>query len=237
MNFNEQLEISEKAREALDRIRSRKNEKTTQELLHETRMNFNYAKAVFEEYTDDSFVKKVKFDSYVYENLLKDCPEENLPQVQQKLSTYLGFVQNIYEHINIEPKIHGFNRLTLESSQNDLSNEGRRIIYEHLDNNYYSLSSNQRAAKYKDSVINTAKDLIINEDLDVADSVEHSYKSAIIANLLESIAFPFVIKNTINDLLSSPSYKEVFDSEKLEELYEGYNSELNDISRILSLVI
>ncbi len=237
MNFNEQIQISAIANEALTRIRNKRNEKTTEQLLEETRTKFDYSRAAFEEYSDDAFIKKIKLDTYIYENLLKQCPEDVLPQIQEHFSTYINCIKAIYEHINIEPKLCGFTRLSLENSETELNQESRRIIYEYLDTNYYKLSPSQRVSKFKDIVISEAKNLVITENISVNESVEHVYKAAIMSNLLENISFPFIIKSTINDLLESKEYRQIFDAEKLEVLWESYQQELSSISRILSLVI
>ena len=105
-----------------------------------------------------------------------------------------------------------------------------------MDKNYYSLNQAQRSAKYKSQVIHEAKDLVISDNIEIDDSVSHVYKAAILSNLLESVAFPFVIKNTILELLESESYRQIFNAEKLEELWSNYNENLSSISKILSLV-
>ena len=230
MNFNEQIEISAKAAEALDRIRSKRNIQS-QDNKHQ-----DFSRIVFEEYSESAFIKKIKLDTYIYENLLTECDEQYLPQIQEQLVLYVDSIRSIYEHINIEPKLVGFNKLTLESSENQLNQEGRRIIFEYLDKNYYSLNQAQRSAKYKSQVIHEAKDLVISDNIEIDDSVSHVYKAAILSNLLESVAFPFVIKNTILELLESESYRQIFNAEKLEELWSNYNENLSSISKILSLV-
>lgn len=237
MNFNEREELSAKAAEALQRLRDKKTEKSSQQILNENQTKFDYSRAIFEEYSDSGFITKTKLDAYIYESLLSNCLEEHLGQVQDHLSSYISIIKNIYEHINIEPKLSGFTKLTLESSENDLIQESRRIIYEYIDKNYYSLSPSQRSTKYKDYVINEAQSLVINDKIDIQESVDYIYKSTILSNLLEGVAFPFTIKCKIEELLESDIYKTVFDVDKLQTLWEQYNDELTDISRIFALVI
>ena len=122
------------------------------------------------------------------------------------------------------------------SSDNELIAESKRIIFEHLDKQYYNLSSEERQKKYKDFVVGASHDIAINENLDINDSVEHVYKSAVISNLLENINFPFIIKTKVEELLESQIYKEVFDVDTLQNLWEDFHEKTFNLSRILSLL-
>jgi len=236
ISFNDQLEFSSRAHEALQRIKSKNNEKTTSELLHETRMNLDYSRMVFEEYSDEKFSKKIELDSNVYNQFLKSASEDTSQYVQEILSSYLGTIRAIYEHINIEPKIYGFVKMDKHSSNNELLNESRRIIFEHLDKHYYNLSSDERQKKYKSFVVGISHDITINENIDIDESVEHTYKSAVITKLLENINFPFTVKSKIEELLESQIYKEVYDVDTLEKLWEDFHEQTFSLSRVLSLL-
>ena len=234
--FNEQVELSNKARDALQRIKNRSSEKNTMDLMHEARSNYDYSRQAFEEYSDSKFAKKVGIDKYIYEQFLKNVQDDQLVlQIQENLGGLLNTIKNIYEHINIEPKIYGFTKLDLNSSESELVTESNRIIYEHLDKNYFALTTQERSKKYKDYVTAKSYDITISENIDVDISVEHAYKSAVINTLLENINFPFTIKCKIEELLESPQYKEIFDADTLQTLWENFQEQSFDLSRILSL--
>lgn len=231
-----QVEFSNKARDALQRIQERKNEKSASDLLLETKLDYDYSRQVFEEFTDSKFVKKIEVDKYIYESFLKNVEnEEVLNQVNTQLGEMLDTIKSIYEHINIEPKIYGFKTLTAQSSEDELISESRRIIFEHLDRNYYLLTTPERDRKYKDYVIGRSYDITINENIEVDESVTHAYKAAIINSLLENINFPFTIKCKIEELLESQIYKEVFDADTLEALWESFQEQSFNLSRIFSM--
>jgi hypothetical protein len=236
-NFQDQLALSSKAFEALQRIKNRSNQKSTDELLQEAKFNLDYSRQVFEEYTDDKFSKKVQMDSYVYNQFLKNVKDEDsiVNQIQEHLELMLGTIKAIYEHINIEPKIYGFKKLDKNSSEDELVTESRKIIFEHLDRNYYNLTEQERSKKYKEYVTGNSYNITINENIDIDDSVEHSYKAAVINTLLENINFPFTIKSKIEELLESQMYKDVFDADTLQVLWENFQEQSFNLSRILSL--
>lgn len=236
-SFSDQLALSTKAYEALQRIKSKSDEKSTQDALTEARMNLDYSRQVFEEYSDERFTKKVELDSYIYNHFLKNTEDGAVVNtIQETLSDYLATIKAIYEHINIEPKIYGFKKMDKYSSDAELVSESKRIIFEHLDKQYYNLSSDERHKKYKDFVVGVSHDIAINESLDMAESVEHVYKSAVISNLLENINFPFIIKTKVEELLESQIYKEVFDVDTLQTLWEDFHEKNFNLSRILSLL-
>jgi len=236
-SFSDQIELSTKAYEALQRIRNKSNEKSSEEILTEARKNLDYSRQVFEEYSDETFIKKVELDSYIYNQFLKNTEDEHVVQsVQESLSDYLATIKAIYEHINIEPKIYGFKKMDKYSSNDELVFESKRIIFEHLDKQYYNLSSEERHKKYKDFVVGVSHDIAINENLDMSESVEHIYKSAVISNLLENINFPFIIKTKVEELLESQIYKEVFDVDTLQTLWEDFHEKTFNLSRVLSLL-
>lgn len=236
-NFQEQLELSSKAAEALQRIKNnRSNQKSTDELMQEAKFNLDYSRQIFEEYSDDKFSKKIHIDSYIYNQFLKNVEDESVvSQVQESLSNMLSTIKSIYEHINIEPKIYGFKKMDKNSSEDELVTESRRIIFDHLDKNYYTLSQQERSNKYKEFVAGAAYDITIHENIDVDESTEHAYKAAVINTLLENINFPFTIKSKIEELLESQIYKDVFDADTLEHLWENFQEQSFNLSRILSL--
>lgn len=237
MFTQDQLDLSSKAFEALQRIKSRANQKSNDELLQEAKFNLDYSRQVFEEYSDDKFIKKMEVDSYIYNQFLKNVEDEAISsQIQESIVNMTGTIKLIYEHINIEPKIYGFKKLDKNSSEDELINESRRLIFEHLDKNYYNLSSGERNKKYKDFVSEVAYMVSINEHIDVDDSTDHIYKSTVINSLLENINFPFTIKSKIEELLESQMYKDVFDADTLQHLWEDFQDQSFNLSRLLSLI-
>lgn len=237
LTLNEQIALSNKAREALDRIRNRQTIKSTSDVITEARTKFDYSRAVFEEFSEEAFESKVKFDAYIYNQFLKECKEDQLNVIREHLAELLNIVHDIYEHINIEPRIFGSNNVKLikEGSEDELNSEAKRIIYEHLDKHYYKLTTAERHTKYKAYVTETARQLVINENIDIDDAVSHIYKATVIQNLIENINFPFTIKCKIEELLEDSTYKEIFDAIKLQEHWENYKTKSFDIARILSV--
>jgi hypothetical protein len=142
----------------------------------------------------------------------------------------------IYEHINIEPKCLGYKGLTLESSEEELNSEAKRLFLEYIDKNYYNLSMEERERKYKAYVNQKAYDIVATENTDIDETVQHIYKAAVINNLFENLNFPFSIKCRIEELLESQIYREVFDAETLQVLWEDFGNKSFELARIVSMV-
>ena len=232
----EEVAFTSKALEALQRIKSRANQKSEADLLHEAKQNYDHSRQVFEEYSDKGFQKKVEMDTYIYNQFVKKLEDdESVASIHEHVAMLLSTMRAIYEHINIEPKIYGFKKLDNNSSESELMTESNRIIFEHLDRNYYNLTTQERNQKYRDYVVGTSYQVTINENIDVDNSVEHVYKAAVINTLIENINFPFTIKSKIEELLESQMYKEVFDADTLQQLWEDFQDQSFNLSRILSL--
>jgi hypothetical protein len=235
--FTDKYELSRVAFSALQKIKENKSKELEEHNLQRTPKKVDYSMYLFEEYSDDQFTAKVKFDSYIYRKFITQLNEEQQEQATKVLSNILETVKSIYEHINIEPKIHGFKQITLESSESSLEDEAGRLVLDFFSKNYYNLTEHQRKEKYGQLVVETSYELMISESLSVEESVEHAYKSVMMSNFIKSINFPYLIESKINELMESDLYSEIFDRDKLFELVETFKDQSIQLSRIFSLLI
>ena len=235
--FTDKYELSRAAFSALQRIKETKTKELQEQVLQKTPKKVDYSMYLFEEYSDDQFANKVKADSYIYRKFIAQLTESQQEQATGILSNILETVKAIYEHINIEPKIHGFKNITLESSESLLEDEAGRLTVDFFSKNYYNLTEHQRKEKYGPLVIETSYELMITEDLAIEDAVEHAYKSVMISNFIKSINFPYLIESKINELMESDLYSEMFDRDRLFELVETFKDQSIQLSRIFSLLI
>jgi hypothetical protein len=235
--FTDKYELSKAAYAALNKIKENKQAEVTEQLKQNTPKKVDYSMYIFEEYTDDQFTKKVKYDSYIYKRFINQLNEEQQESAKTALANLLENVKEIYEFINIEPKVHGFKNLVLESSEIDLENEANRLTLDFFTKNYYNLTEGQRKEKYKDIVIENSYELMLSEDLSIEESIEHSYKSIMMTNYIKSVNFPYIIESKINELIESDLYSEMFDRDKLFQLVETFKDNNTKLSRIFSLLI
>jgi hypothetical protein len=236
-NLEEHSKLSVLSQGALDRIRN------TRELseLEETRkhtVKTNFSKSILEEFDNDMFNKKIKFDTAYYNVLLNRLEEDQSSNIQILLGDLLKTTRQIYEHINIKPKIYAINRLvTLNESDEVIYETASRVISDYVNINYYKLTNDEKHARYFESVKLQAKELIINENVTTNDAVEYSMKIAVVQSLLETINFPMVIKNEIEKSLISEEYGDMFEQEELNTIWNDFKNKSLNIAKIISAIV
>jgi len=236
MFFTDTQKLNKTAYNALKRIRENKekNNSLVLESASVTRAKFN---SLFADYSDTKFKEKVNLDSFVYNKLLENIQESEREPVSTLITEMLKDVQDIYKFINIEPKNIGFVNMSSADTKNSLVIEASNIINNFMNKNYYSLSKDEKHKKYKDSVINFAHNIVIEEGLTPQEAIEHSYKTAIIENLLNNINFPFVIKHKLNEVFEDDIYNDFFDIGELHSLKESVEIKIKNIARVISVLI
>jgi len=235
--FTDKYQLSKVAYDALQRIKENKALEAKQVSEQKTPKKVDYSLYIFEEYSDDTFASKIKLDSYIYKKFLSQLEEEQHEHASKLLSELLENVKAIYEHINIEPKVHGFKNVSLESSENLLISEANRLTVDFFSKNYYNLTESQRQEKYSKLIVESSYELMIAENLSIEESVDHSYKTILMSNYIRSINFPYIIESKINELIESDMYKEMFDSETLISLVENFKENNLKLSRVLALLV
>lgn len=227
--LQEQFEIQKKAIDALKRIRGNRIEENSK---HKIPKRPRY-EMIFEEYSDDSFESKAKYDSYVLEKLMESVKDDDkIEQINEYIVEMLQYVRKIYEHINIKPAIYGPRNVLFESEE-DYDKQATRLINEYINKNYYDLSSEERDARYKDKVIQEAKDYITYQKIEPKEAVDKAQKRIIYEQFLHRLAFPLIVDSNIKDLLESTEYDMFFDKETLVKLYEAFEQKVREISELL----
>ncbi len=239
MNFTNTYELTEKAMKALSRIKeNNKKELNKTKILNEMKIPLltTNKHLTSEEYDDKMFVRKVNMDHNIYEKLLAKLTESQMSVANGIISELTENIKEVYQLANIKPRVFGFTELTIDSCKEDLMEESTRIIKDHFDRNYYSLTTREREKKYKDNVISMSHELISeNKEIDTKSALDFSYKAILVKNLLKKVNFPYLAESKIKELLESDLYKEFFDSERLHILLQEFDSKLNDLSKVISI--
>jgi len=222
--LQDQFEIQKKALDALKRIRGSKIEESKARPVSRPKYEL-----IFEEYSEDEFKQKMKYDMFIYDKLVEQVDESKVEDVQEEIVELYQYIRKIYEHINIKPQIYGPRNVIFESDE-QYENNAARILNEYIDKNYYNLTNEEREARYKDKVIHEAKDYITLGGLDPQEAVAKAQKRLIYEQLLRRVAFPLNVESTITDLLESEEYALVFDQETLQNLYEAFQEKIKKIS-------
>ena len=232
--LEEQYKLSAMSLEALNRIRS-KNQAKIQE---EKQPKRDYARLIFEEYEEDFFSLKLMCDSIFYNCLIKRLDETYESDIQKMFAELATTTRQIYEHINIKPRLYGFNESEVQNeSQEVLDNKAVHLITEFLNHNYYSLTDKQLETLYLKEVSVIAKDLIVTENVETNDAVNFALKSIIVESLINRINFPMVIKDRVNELITSDNYGMIFDQDELIKLWDHFGKQVRNISKIAATVV
>jgi len=235
--FTDKYELAKVAKEALKKIHENKAREILEHEEAITPKKIDYSMHILQEYTDLAFEKKVKTDAYIYKKFISQLQESQQEEATLLLGDLLDTVKQIYEFINIEPKIHGFKNVSLEDSESSLIEEANRLILDFFTKNYYSLTESQRAERYRDLVTETSYELMVTENLSLEESVKHSYKSLMLTNFIKNVNFPYLIENKIHELMESDMYNEIFESDKLFELVDQFKEKSKQLSRVFSFLI
>ncbi len=231
-DLQNRIKLASTAQGALQRIND--NNKVVEENIDYKR---HFQKQIFEEYHDDFFENKIKLDTMFYKVMFENLNEEYKDSINHLLANMLTTTKQLYEHLNIKPKLYGFQENSLNESDDFLYNSAKRIINEFINNNYYSLTQEQRENKYLSSVRQIAGDIIISESVNEEEAIVFGTKTIIMHQLIEHINFPLAIRSNVEDLLSDENYGKIFEQNKLGEIWELFQEQSYDISKILATII
>lgn len=234
-SMQDRYKIAATAQNALSRLRS--NNSLIQESLTRT-PSTDFSKAIFEEYDESAFESKVKIDSLFYKAMFKHLEESYADGVRNVLTNMFATVREIYEHVNIKPRIYGFNSLSVfNESEEILDQNASRMINDFLNQQYYSLTHEQREERYLTPVRKIAGDIIIKEGVNEVEAIEFAQKAVVMKDLIERINFPLVIRNKIEELTIDENYGKLFEQTRLRDLWEKFQEQCFDLSRIVATVI
>ncbi len=233
-----QFSLAEQSLRGLNKLKENKQILLNESIERSRLPKVNYAKFVFEEYSDEYFENKVKIDSAYYNVLLDKLTNVHQESVQTILGTLLQTVKMIYETINIKPKIYGLQRIQdLNENTEAIKQSASRIISDFVNRNYYKLTQEEREVKYINRIKQISKDLILNENIEPKDAVAFSLKAAVIEDLLEHINFPMTVKNEIESNLTSTEYAQMFDPQVLQNSWDQYHEQAINFSKIIATII
>jgi uncharacterized membrane protein YheB (UPF0754 family) len=168
--------------------------------------------------------------------LQKLTPEQNV-QVESLITSLYADVKAIYEFINVEPEIFGkLDETLLNKSDQNIKNNLSKKIYTFLENRYYNLSVSKRAEKYSERIVPRSKELL-TEGVSSEDAVTYSIKQCLMEDFISDLSFPFAVKSRLKYLLENEAYGEIFDQDRLNDLYKNFKTKVSAISKISAACI
>ena len=222
----------------LSRIeKSRSYKKDLEEVIKESKDRFDIGRHYFSEYNEKAFKTKLHIDLLFMEQLLqKLTPDQNI-QVESLITSLYADVKAIYEFINIEPEVFGkFDETLLNESDQTIKNSLSKKIYTFLENRYYNLSVSKRTEKYSERIVPRSKELL-TEGVSNEDAVTYSIKQCLMEDFISDLSFPFAIKSRLTYLLENEAYGEIFDQNRLNDLYKNFKNKVNAIAKISAACI
>jgi len=236
-DMNEIVEnISYDSRQELNKISRQKNEKTIFEEKKEAQEKFNSAAHLYEEYDEVAFERKLRIESLFFEHLFESLDNSEL-KLSEALGSFYKTVREIYEMINIEPEsFKQLNQSILTESISDQHDIFTKLITEHLESKFFSLSAEKRTAKY----LNESKEYatkLISEGVEPEEALKHAIKTSVMESLIHDIAFTKPIQYRIKHLLEDEDYGKVFDQDQLANLWGTFKNKAHNLSRIVSLAV
>lgn len=222
---------------ALNKLRENKQSIITENQdIRTTKKDFS--KLIFEEYDEKAFEQKAKIDSLFYKSLSKNISETYMDDMRYVLTNYLSNIREIYEHVNIKPRVYGVNVNTiLNESESFIEETTTKIINEFINSQYYSLTDKERESRYFEIVKPIASEMVLQESLDEQVALEFATKAVVVKELLEKISFPMTVKSRIEEDLIDESYGKIFDQDRLKQLWESFQDQTLNFAKIIAATI
>jgi len=224
--------------QTLQRINDSKTyKKTLEEVVAEAKLKSDSGRYLFDEYDAESFKTKIGIDLMFFEQLTQKLDETQVLQVQPVLTKLYTIVRELYEFTNIKPEVFGrFDESILSESDEVVKRKLSKKIFTFLENKYYNLTPAKKEQKYCDRVIPTSQHLM-TEGADSTEAVNFALKECLSEDLISNICFPFSIKPRLDYLMENEAYAEIFDQDRLKELYENYTTTSKNVARIIATCV
>ena len=241
VSFEKEKELMESARQTLlnEKIYKEKTKKV--DLLYEASQKIksaDYGKGFYEPYEEIAFEGKAAVDLLYYKHLLSNLDESYYKDVHELLAQTYRSVKEIYEFVNIKPETFGKDVDTslLEKSIEQVEKKLTTILNEAVNVSFYNLTPEQRSNKYSSRALPLAKKLI-NEQNDPEESLQFSVKTCVMEDLLTKIAFPGANWLRVKHLTESEDFGLVFDQQKLVDIVENFEKQINRLSKYLAACV
>lgn len=198
----------------------------------------DHGKAYYRSYDKNIFENKSKIDLMYLKKLLHNLDESYQESVHDVLKETFKLSKNIYEFINIEPKIYG------KGVNQDIINESieksdkliKDVLENSIDSMFYKLDPNLREKKYGDKAKVLAESLIEGGN-DSEEAIQFAIKTCVMEDLITKIIFPSPTWQRLSHLVEDENFAKVFDQEKLIEYVENFEKNVNVIAKYCAAAV
>jgi hypothetical protein len=188
------------------------------------------------EFNEDDFMNKRKIDNLYFERLTNKLSDDLKSVFTEHLDTLNRTVRAIYQEVNYSPKAYKefcFDNFT--ESENELEGKIKGIIESYVQDNYYKVPQEEFEEAHFSEVNNFASTLIQESGVDHITAVKTASLQPVVESLLKTICFPKDAYEHVIGELSNEAYAEAFDSQKLYSLWDTFNEQIHNMSKLVTL--
>lgn len=241
VGFEKEKELMETARLTLENEKAYNEKNKKINLLTEANQklkNADIGKSFYEPFDETAFEGKTAVDLLYYKHLFRNLDETYYKDIHELLAQTYRSVKEIYEFVNIKPQTYGkdINISILENSIEKVEEKLTKILNETIDNSFYKLTPEQRVDKYSSRALPLAKRLITEQN-DPEESLQFSVKTCVMEDILTKIAFPGANWLRVKHLTESEDFGLVFDQQKLVDIVENFEKQINRLSKYLAACV
>ena len=223
------------AKKKLGEMKAKKNEKTLEEQAKAIEKKFKRSQSLYEEYDPAKFETKARVDLLFFEHLCQNLPE--IENMELLIGKFYRTTKSLYEMVNMKPETHKMlSTNLLVESYDDQQETFRKIVSEHINNNYYRVNPKERKEKFLTESQEYAT-MLIEKGLDSDQSIQIAVKASLMESLIRNVAIPKFVQKRIKYLCEDQDYGKVFDQDHLKNLWEEFNLQTKQVSRVIAAAI
>ena len=221
----------------VDELKSKSKEKskTLEEQAIDIKKKFKKSMNLYEAYDPAKFETKTRVDLLFFEHLCQGLPE--VQKIDTLVTNYYKTTRALYEMVNRKPLNHKMLGTSLLTESHEKQEETfAKILSEHMNNFYYRLAPEKRREQYLSESQEYASTLI-EKGMETDDAIRMSVKACLMESLIRNIAIPKSVQKYIKYLCEDEEYGKVFDQDQLKALWESFNRQTKNMSKIFAAAV
>lgn len=219
----------------VDELKNKGKTKTLEEQAVEIKKRFKKTMNLYEAYDPAKFETKTRIDLLFFEHLCQGLPEVN--KLETMVSNYYKTTKSLYEMVNRKPINHKMLSTSLLAESHEKQEETfAKILSEHMNNFYYRLAPEKRREQYLNESQEYAS-MLMEKGMETEDAIRMAVKACLMESLIRNIAIPKTIQKYIKYLCEDEDYGKVFDQDRLKNLWESFEKQTKNMSKIFAAAV
>ena len=219
----------------VDELKNKGKTKTLEEEAKDIKKKFRKSMNLYETYDPAKFETKTRIDLLFFEHLCQGLPEVN--RLDTMITNYYKTAKALYEIVNRKPTNHRMLSTSILAESHDKQEETfAKILSEHMNNFYYRLAPEKRREQYLSESQEYAS-ILMKKGMDAEEAIRMAVKACLMESLICNIAIPKNIQKYIKYLCEDEDYGKVFDQDKLRLLWESFQRQTKNMSKIFAAAV